>query len=53
MTDKETGKKTFVLLNNGISEVFETSKKEKAEKLAEMYNVNSDSGHEYSVRKVG
>jgi len=52
MTNEKTGEKTFVLLNNGMSEIFETSNKAKVKKLVTMYNSNSDTKHVYSYRKV-
>ena len=52
MTD-ENGKVIRILLDDGMSEVYETSSKEKAESLAQMFNANSDSGWTYTVRQIG
>ena len=53
MKDAETGKLTVVIINNSVSEVFETSNQNLAIATAEMLNVNSDSGHLYFVRTIG
>ena len=52
MTNNETGKPVFVLLTNGLSEIWETSNEEEAIKLANMLTENSDSGWEYTVRET-
>jgi hypothetical protein len=52
MTNNETGKSVFVLLTNGLSEIWETNNEEEATKLAEMLTENSDSGWEYTVRET-
>jgi len=52
MTNNETGKPVFVLLTNGLSEIWETNDEEEAIKLAEMLSENSDSGWEYTVRQT-
>jgi len=52
MTNNETGKPVFVLLTNGLSEIWETNNEEEAIKLAEMLSENSDSGWEYTVRQT-
>lgn len=52
MTNNETGKPMFVLLTNGLSEIWETENEEEAIKLAEMLSENSDSGWEYTVRET-
>ena len=49
----DNGKKTHVLMNNGLSEVLEFKDKVEAEKLAKLLSVNSDSGWSYVVIKVG
>tara|TARA_Y100001938_G_scaffold121259_1_gene168736 strand:- start:885 stop:1067 length:183 start_codon:yes stop_codon:yes gene_type:complete len=51
MTNSE-GKPVFVLLTNGISEIWETHNEEEAIKLANMLTENSDSGWEYTVRET-
>ena len=52
MTNNETGKSVFVLLTNGLSEIWETNNEEEATKLAHMLTENSDSGWEYTVRET-
>tara|TARA_R110001592_G_scaffold133540_1_gene348813 strand:+ start:1927 stop:2112 length:186 start_codon:yes stop_codon:yes gene_type:complete len=52
MTNNETGKSVFVLLTNGLSEIWETNNEEEATKLADMLTENSDSGWEYTVRET-
>ncbi len=52
MTNNETGKSVFVLLTNGLSEIWETQNEEEAIKLANMLTENSDSGWEYTVRET-
>jgi len=52
MTNNETGKSVFVLLTNGLSEIWETNDEEEATKLAHMLTENSDSGWEYVVREI-
>ena len=47
------GKSTFVLITDGLSQIYETSNKKKADNVAEMFNINSDSGWTYSVRQIG
>ena len=49
MVNEQTGKTSYVLLTNGHSEILEISNKNEADKLCEVMNVNSDSGHTYEV----
>lgn len=44
-----SGKKTHVLMTNGNSEVFESSKKNKMEEIVKVLNENTDSGCFYEV----
>jgi len=53
MTNPLTGKKTHVLLNDGLSSVLEIKELDKALKMAEIFNQNSDSGWVYEVRGGG
>jgi len=46
------GKVTTVLVNDSLAEIFETSDKNKATRIANMFNVNSDSGWTYLVRTI-
>jgi len=43
------GKLRHVLLTNGTSEIFESSKKEKMEEIVKVLNDNTDNGCEYEV----
>lgn len=52
MVDNKTGKITHVLLNNGHSEILEIPHENVANKLCEVMNENSDSGHSYEVIDV-
>tara|TARA_R100001510_G_C7484166_1_gene94846 strand:- start:333 stop:524 length:192 start_codon:yes stop_codon:yes gene_type:complete len=52
MNDPKTGKTTFTVLNNGMSEVMEIKEKKKAEKLVKVFNENSDSGWTYEVKEI-
>ena len=42
-----------VILLNGNDEVLEFDSIQEAERLVELFQTNSDSGHQYSVRKIG
>jgi len=44
------GRKVHVLLNDGISQILEIDKQEKAEKMVKLLNENSDSGWTYETR---
>ncbi len=50
--NKKTGKTLPVILIDNLSEVLEFKKKEDANKLCEILNINSDSGHIYSVKEI-
>jgi len=50
MMDLKTGKKTHVLLTDGLSQIWDITKKEEAVRIATMLNENSDSGHKYEIR---
>ena len=52
MKNPKTGKTTFTVLNNGMSEVMEIKEKKKAEKLVKVFNENSDSGWTYEVKEI-
>jgi Mg-chelatase subunit ChlD len=51
----EDGKVVHVLLTDGSSEILEYKEKEKdkAEKMVEVLNANSDSGWEYELIETG
>jgi len=53
MTDPKTGKKTCVLILDGLSSILEIKKLDKALKMAEIFNQNTDSGWLYEVRGGG
>lgn len=53
MKEPLTGKKTCVLLLDGLSCVLEINGLDKALHMAEVFNKNSDSGHSYEVRGGG
>ena len=50
MMDPNTGKKTHVLLTDGLSQIWDITKKEEAVRIATMLNENTDSGHKYKIR---
>jgi len=41
-----------IILLDGLSEVMEFSDYEEANKMAQLFEINSDSGWKYTVRKV-
>lgn len=51
LTDKN-GKKTYVLLTNGQSEVLEITDRKEADNLVTIMNENTDSGCHYEVIDV-
>ena len=50
MMDPRTGKKTHVLLTDGLSQIWDIRKKEEAVRISRMLTENSDSGHIYEIR---
>jgi len=52
MKNKKTGKMLPVVLIDSQSEVLEFDYKTEAEKLCEILNSNTDSGHIYTIKKV-
>ena len=46
------GIKVPVIILNGQSEIWEFETEEEANRMKEIFELNSDSGHEYVVRKV-
>ena len=50
MTDSK-GKKTHVLLNDGLSQIWEIKDKTEAERITKVLGENSDSGWEYVLRE--
>jgi len=53
MMDSRTGKKTCVLILDGLSSILEIKQLDKALKMVEIFNQNSDSGWTYEVKKGG
>ena len=49
MTDA-SGRKTHVLLTDGLSQIWEIKKKAEAERIAATLTENSDSGWVYTIR---
>ena len=49
MTDA-SGRKTHVLLTDGLSQIWDIKKKAEAEKIAATLTENSDSGWVYTIR---
>lgn len=45
-------KKLPVILLNGDTEVWEFETRDEAEKMKEIFQTNSDSGHIYEVKKI-
>lgn len=45
-------KRLPVILLNSESEIWEFDSIEEAEKMREIFELNSDSGHKYEVRKI-
>jgi len=50
MRDAQTGRKTHVLLTDGLSQIWDIKKKDEAQRIATMLTENSDSGHQYEIR---
>lgn len=48
-----TGSILPVILLDTHSDVMEFETRDEADKMAEILNINSDSGHNYRVKKVG
>tara|TARA_R100001377_G_scaffold67972_1_gene43254 strand:- start:39 stop:230 length:192 start_codon:yes stop_codon:yes gene_type:complete len=51
MTNKE-GQTTHVLLNDGLSQIWEIKNKSEAERISRVLNQNSDSGWVYTIRET-
>ena len=52
MVENSNKVKMPVILLNGHSEVLEYETKEEAEEVKKLFQQNSDSGHEYLVKKI-
>ena len=53
MINPETGKKSCILMLDGLSSILEIKSLDKALKMVEIFNQNSDSGWIYEVRGGG
>ena len=53
MIDPRTGKKSCILMLDGLSSILEIKELDKALKMAEIFNQNTDSGWKYEVRGGG
>jgi len=51
MKDSKTGKQVYVLLTDGLSQIWDLSSEKEANRLINIMNENSDSGWTYTVRK--
>lgn len=51
MTDPKTGKQTYVLLTDGLSQIWDVKTEKEANRIATVMTENSDSGWVYKVRK--
>ena len=47
----QTGKKSYVLLTDGLSQIWEVKNEKEAQRIAKMMTENSDSGWVYKTRK--
>ena len=51
MKDSKTGKQVYVLLTDGLSQIWDLSSEKEANRLINIMNENSDSGWEYILRE--
>jgi len=51
MTDQQSKKKVHVLLTDGLSQIWEIKNQKEANRITNMLNENSDSGHKYEIRE--
>jgi len=52
MIDPATGKKSFILLTDGLSQIWDVETEKEAQRIATMMTENSDSGWVYKIRKT-
>ena len=52
MKDPNTGKKSYVLLTDGLSQIWDIDTEKEAERIASVMTANSDSGWVYKTRKI-
>ena len=50
MNNPNTGKKTHVLLTDGLSQIWDIKRLDEVTRIVKMMQDNSDSGHKYEVR---
>ena len=48
----QTGKKSYILLTDGLSQIWEVKNEKEAQRIAKMMTENSDSGWVYKIRKT-
>ena len=48
----QTGKKSYILLTDGLSQIWDVEKEKEAQRIATMMTENSDSGWVYKIRKT-
>jgi len=51
MRDPKTGNKSYILLTDGLSQIWDVKTEKEATRIATMMTQNSDSGWVYKVRK--
>ena len=51
MIDPKTGNKSYILLTDGLSQIWDVKTEKEATRIATMMTQNSDSGWVYKVRK--
>ncbi len=49
---EENKKRVPVIILNSDSEIWEFDSQKKAEEMREIFELNSDSGHKYEVKKI-
>lgn len=50
--NKKTGKQLPVILLNSDNEVWEFNTEKEADNMKNIFQKNSDSGHDYSIKKI-
>lgn len=51
--ENSRGVTVSIVMLNGLSEVMEFDNYEEANKMAQLFEVNSDSGWKYTIRRIG
>ena len=52
MLDPSSGKKSYILLTDGLSQIWDVETEKEAKRIAKMMTENSDSGWVYKIRKT-